>query len=579
MERRLAAILAADVVGYSRLMGDDEAGTLATLKVRRKEVLEPLVTKHRGRIFKLMGDGALVEFGSAVNAVECAVALQRGMVNANVGLSEQKRVELRIGINLGEVMAEGGDLYGDGVNLAARLETLAKPGDICISGKVRDEVARRLDLALEDLGERTLKNIAAPVHVYRVQMKVPSPAGGLEPLHFSAERSLVVLPFRNLSGDPKQDHFADGMTEELITTLSRFPELFVIDRHSAFTYKDKVAKAQDVGHELGVRHVLAGSFRKIGKRARITAQLINAQTGRNVWAERYERELRDIFAVEDEIAGEIMTALQVELTEGAQARRWRHGTTNLKAWEHAARGISRLRQWTTKESGEARAMLAKAVEIDPRYAVAWAWLGRTHAWELLEGLADSPEQSLRRGLECAEMALALDPLDSDAYTLMCALHLYRHQYDEAVAAGEKAVALDPNGAENYRWLAMCLVYAGRPREAVAAIRKSMRLAPIPVADSFHWLAKSHLAIGELDSALSAALEAVSRAPQFAWHHLTLAWVYIECRRIDEGRASLADALATDPKLTVSGCAKLEHYSDRSMIDRFVNALRKAGLPE
>src|SRR5262249_24097774 len=297
------AILAADVVGYSRLMAVDEAGTLATLKTRRKELLEPLVTKHRGRIFKLMGDAALVEFGSAINAVECAVALQRGMVNANLGLPEEKRIELRIGINLGDVVVEGGDLYGDGVNLAARLETLAKPGEICISGKVRDEVARRLDLTLEDLGEHTLKNIVAPVHVYRVQMKVPFPTSSSEPLRFSAERSLVVLPFRNLSGDPKQDHFADGMTEELITTLSSFPEPFVIDRHSAFTYKDKAAKAQDVGHELGVRHVLAGSFRKIGKRARITAQLINAQTGRNVWAERYERELQDIFAVEDEIAG------------------------------------------------------------------------------------------------------------------------------------------------------------------------------------------------------------------------------------------------------------------------------------
>ena len=224
-------------------------------------------------------------------------------------------------------------------------------------------------------------------------------------------------------------------------------------------------------------------------------------------------------------------------------------------------------------------MLAKAVELDPRYAVAWAWLGKTYAWELLEGHTDSPDQSLRRGIECADRALALDPSESDAHILMCALHLYRRQHDEAVAAGEKAVALDPNGAENHRWLAMCLVYAGRPQEAIAIVRKSMRLAPIPVADSFHWLAKSYLAIGELDSALSAALEAVSRAPQFAWHHLTLAWSYIECGRIGEGKASLADALATDPKLTVSGCARVEHYSDGSMLDRFVNALRKAGLPE
>src|SRR5262249_12430346 len=289
--------------------------------------------------------------------------------------------------------------------------------------------------------------------------------------------------------------------------------------------------------------------------------------------------LQDIFAVEDEIAGEIVTALQVELTEGAQARRWRHGTTNLEAWEHATRGISRLRQWTTKESGEARAMLTKAVTLDPRYAVAWAWLGRTYAWELLEGLADSPDQSLQHALECAERALALDPSDSDAHILMSALHLYRRRYDEAVAAGQKAIALDPNGAENHRWLAMCLVYGGRPQEAIAAIQKSMRLAPIPVADSFHWLAKSYLAIGKRDSALAAALEAVSRAPHFSWHHLMLAWAYIECGRIGEGRASLVHALTLDPKLTVSGCARLEYYSDRSTLDRFANALREAGLPE
>jgi adenylate cyclase len=336
--RRLAAILAADVVGYSRLAAADEAGTLAVLKARRRDVLVPLVARHRGRIFKIAGDGVLIEFGSAVDAVQCAVDLQQGMAAANDGQPDERHIVLRIGINLGDVMVEGSDLYGDGVNIAARLESLADPGGICLSAMIHQNVKTKLNLSFEDIGEQRLKNIAEPVRTFRIHLgstaaaAVPRAAGAL-PL--PDKPSIAVLPFTNMSGEPEQEHFSDGISEDIITALSKLSKLFVVARNSTFTYKGRPIDVKQVGREQGVRYVLEGSVRRGGNRLRITAQLIDAVSGHHLWAQRYDRPMQDVFELQDEITREVASALQVELTEGERARLWASGTKNLEAWETA----------------------------------------------------------------------------------------------------------------------------------------------------------------------------------------------------------------------------------------------------
>jgi adenylate cyclase len=422
VQRRLAAILAADVVGYSQLMEQDEAGTLAALKSRRRDVLEPLVARHQGRVFKTTGDGVLVEFASAVNAVQCAVDLQHGMAAANDGVPEDRRVVLRVGVNLGDVVVEGSDLYGDGVNLAARLQELAEPSGVCVSAKVREEVGRKLEITFEDFGERQLKNITSPVRTYIVRPSPSQPVTASRPLPLPDKPSIAILPFVNMSGDPEQEYFSDGVTEDIITDLSKVSGLFVIARNSSFTYRGKAVKVQEVSRELGVRYVLEGSVRKAGNRVRIVTQLIDGTTSGHLWAERYDRDLTDIFAVQDEVTREIVSALAVKLTQGERQRLRQKGTENLEAYDHYLRGRQLQMQRSKEANEEARALLEKAIELDRKFARAHAILANVHIVDAANRWHD-PEESLRKAHELAQRAVALDDDDAEAHWALGTAHL------------------------------------------------------------------------------------------------------------------------------------------------------------
>ena len=421
MERRLAAILAADVVGYSRLMDADEEGVLVRLKAHRDEITNPAIANHKGRIVKLIGDGMLAEFASVVDAVRCAVAIQEAMREHSADLPEDQRIQLRIGINLGDVIIDGEDIYGDGVNIAARLEGLAEVGGICISGTVFDHVRNKVGLEFEDLGERQVKNIPEPLRVYRVAMGKAGesrPANSFEAsigLDFTVPDypSIAVLPFTVMSADPEQEFFADGVSEDIITALSKISRLLVVARNSTFTYKDKAVDVKQVGREQGVRYVLEGSVRKAGNRVRVTAQLIDATTGLHLWAERYERDLEDIFAVQDEITREIVVAMDVQLREGEQHRVWSSGTKNLEAWECVRLATDAALGGAAEAQPRARELLDRALELDPDYATAWAmrgWLYFTEA-DVGGGIGNSDQfdKAQASAFRCGHRALELDP--------------------------------------------------------------------------------------------------------------------------------------------------------------------------
>ncbi|MEE8144101.1 MAG: adenylate/guanylate cyclase domain-containing protein, partial [Kiloniellales bacterium] len=415
MERRLAAILAADVVGYTRLMGADETGTLRRLSELRQQVLEPLIAEHHGRIVKLMGDGLLVEFASVVNALTCAVAWQNGVAQREAAADEDKRFKFRIGINLGDVIVEGDDIHGDGVNIAARLEGQAEPGGICLSGDAYRQAQGKVEIDFEDLGEHDLKNVAEPVRVYRIAGDGAEATPAKAPLALPDKPSIAVLPFDNMSGDPEQEYLADGISEDLITALSKIRWFFVIARSSTFTYKGQAVEVTQVARELGVRYVIEGSVRKAGNRVRITAQLIDATTGRHVWAERYDRDLADIFELQDEMTQTIVGAVEPELSAAERERAVRKPPESLDAWETYQRGLWHLWSFTKDDSAEAQRLLRRAQELDPGFATAYAFESYSHYLDAVLGFAEAPGESLAAALTAARKALAVDDKDPVAY--------------------------------------------------------------------------------------------------------------------------------------------------------------------
>ncbi|HKA56736.1 MAG TPA: adenylate/guanylate cyclase domain-containing protein [Candidatus Binatia bacterium] len=486
VERKLAAILAADVQGYSRLMGEDEVGTLRLLTAYRA-VTDDLIQHHRGRIVGTAGDSLLAEFASAVDAMQCALDIQQALKTKNADLPSERRMEFRIGINVGDVIVEGPQIYGDGVNIAARLEALAEGGGICLSGTVYDQVENKLALGYEYLGEQTVKNIAKPVRVYRIHRGAEAPAsgrGGGEvnlPLQSPAlplpdKPSIIALPFVNMSADPEQEYFSDGITEDITTDLSRISNLFVISRNSAFSYKGKAIKVRDISREMGVRYVLEGGVRKAGERVRISAQLVDATTDHHLWAERYDRPFTDIFALQDEIVQKIVTTLKLQLTLEEKGWVVRKHTDNLKAYDAFLRGMEYLRRYTKEANTQARQMFERAVALDPQYAEAYAWLGGTYwlAW-VLRWSADP--QTLERGLALGQKALALDDSLPASHVLLSGIYAQQQQYDQAITEGERAIALDPNNADCYEMQAEVQNEAGRPEEALRAVAQAMRLNP------------------------------------------------------------------------------------------------------
>jgi adenylate cyclase len=472
MERRLAAIMAADMVGYSRLMESDEVGTLAALKSRRKNVLDPLAARHQGRIFKTTGDGVLVEFASAVNAVQCAVDLQQGMADANSDQPEDRHIVLRIGVNLGDVMAEGSDLYGDGVNIAARLEAIAEPGGILVSGTAYDHIKSKVKVGFEDIGAQALKNIAEPVRAYRVtgtpRASIAAPAAATD------KSSIVVLPFVNMSGDPEQEYFSDGITEDIITELSQCRSFFVIARNSSFHYKGRSLKVQDIGRELGVQYLVEGSVRKAGDRIRVTAQLVETRGGTHLWAERYDRKLDDIFAVQDEIVGTIAAKLPGQIEHARIERAIRTPLGSLAAYDYTLRGYWHLRQYRHRDIAGARSAFEHAVALDPASARAVAGLACTHMYDFFWG---NDLDGCRIGLEVGERALALDRDEPWAHWVVGLALVKNRRHDEACRLMERATVISPGSADIATMRGFCLVHSGYHDEAIPGLTLAVRLDP------------------------------------------------------------------------------------------------------
>ena len=572
LERKLAAILAADVVGYSRLMGADEEATLHDLNACR-EVIDGLVVDHRGRVFGSAGDSVIAEFASPVEAVRCAVEIQDGLDKRDADQPENRRMRFRIGINLGDVMVAGDDLLGDGVNVASRIEGLAEPGGIYLSGAVYEQVRSKVSHGFEDLGERPMKNIEHPVHVYRVHRDA---AEGAPAARLPAKPSIAVLPFENIGGDPDQAYFADGITEDLITELSRFQELFVIARNSVFMYKGKAAKVQEVGRELNVRYVLEGSVRKAGNRVRITAQLIDAATGHHLWAERFDRDLEDIFAVQDEVTRNIVATLSGKLAETERRRARSSKTQCLEAYDCVLRGREIWFRFTPEANREARRFYEHAIELDPDYARAYASLSWTYLTDYLERWVDSPEQALDRALEVARRGAEVNPASHSNHLALGRVYLYMALHNDAIEALEKAISLNPNDADSYVFLALAVTYDGRPGEAVELVEKAMRFNP-----SFPFWYALNLGIalyvaGRYDDAVTTLRK--SKAPG-AMVHRWLAASHAQLGREAEAKAAAAEYLRRTPDFSIAKHLATVPFRDADDRDHYADGLRKAGLPE
>ena len=571
MPRRLAAILIADVVGYSRLMEADEAGTLAALNERRKAILEPTVREHGGRIVKVMGDGVLVEFASAVQAVSCAAEVQKQMAAANVGVAEDRRIVLRIGINLGDVMVEGGDLYGDGVNIAARLQALAEPGEIWIASNVHDQVENKLSLAYDDLGLREMKNLARPVHAYRIGPEASRPLVP-DAVTVPTRASIAVLPFTNMSGDPNQQYFSDGITEDIITELSRFRSLFVVARNSSFQYRDKAVDVRRVARELGVHYVVEGSVRKMADRVRITAQLIDAVTGNHLWSERYDRNIHALFEVQDEVTRTIVATLVGRLEDAEIGDAMRKRTDSPAAYDNLLRGIHLLRGHSDEDNRRARELFEKAVGIDPQFALAHAYLAIALLVE--HDYDNAPDAITKQALDSGLAGVKLDPRDGRCHQFLAQAYRFRGEFDQALSHFERSVALNPNDANAIAQMGYALAITGRADDGVDLVRQAMQLNPFH--PDWYWadLAIALYAARRYEEALDANRRFGSRA---YWHSARVAACHAQLGQFAEAHLHAAEVLRLKPDFHLSD--ERLRYKNPADAEHVFEGLRKAGLPE
>jgi TolB-like protein/Tfp pilus assembly protein PilF len=578
--RRLAAILAADVVGYSRLMEQDESGTLAALKARRREVLQPVLAKHDGRVFKETGDGVLVEFGSAVDAVQCAVALQRAMTAADAQTPEDRRIAIRIGIHLGDVVMEGDDRYGDGVNIAARLEGLAEPGGIVVSSMTYESIRNKVDAAFEDLGLKSLKNIAEPVRVYRIAGTSRVAVSKARPA--ADKPAIAVLPFVNMSGDPEQEYFSDGMAEEIITALSRMRSLIVIARNSSFQYKGRSVDVKQVGRELGVRYVLEGSVRKSVGRLRITGQLIDAETGAHLWADRFDGEREDIFDLQDQVTARVVGAIAPRLEEAEIARVTRKPTASLDAYDYFLRGMAGLHQWSREGNEEALAHFYRAIDLDPNFATAHGLAARAYVQRNAGGWISDRAREVGEARRLARRAVELGHDDAVALcTAGFALADLVGEIEDGDAFIEKALSLNPNLA--WAWLYSGWVKAGtgRPDLAVEHIARARRLSPHDPQDfSIQTaMAFAHFVAGRYEEGLASAQAAVRDRPGYQLANCVLAANAALAGQPIEARKAIDRVLKLTPDLRVADARFLQTIGRPEDLARWVEALRQAGLPE
>jgi adenylate cyclase len=567
--RRLAAILAADVVGYTRLIEQDEAGTLAALKDRHKRVLTPLVSEHEGRIVKVMGDGVLVEFASAVNAVACAVELQKCMAIANDGLADDRRIVLRVGINLGDVVVEGGDIYGDGVIIAVRLEAMAEPGGICISGSVHEQVGNKLQLAFDDLGPSEVKNIAKLVRALRVKVDRSEPEQpAARPSH--AKPSIAVLPFTNLSADRDQQYLSDGITEDIITELSRYKELFVIARNSSFQFRNDSADMKRVGKELGAEYLVEGSLRKVGDRIRFTAQLIEASSGTHLWADRYDRELAGIFDIQDEVTQTIVATLVGQLDRTRIERTRRKPTELWAAYDYYLRGCDYSIRW---EASAAIPLLRRAIELDPTFTQAYAELALVC---LQQRFLEGNEEALDMALAYARKGLEIDDNDGVCHAAMGLVETTLRQFHLAEAHSTKAIALNPNSVHFAALNAYRLSRCGQAREALAILDAIARHDPLRP----QWYHQYRGYFLFEDRRYEEAIETLGRlSPLQYWDHVQMAAAYAYLGRDDAARAEASAVLRMQPRFTVSWWSKMLHYKNPADAEHALLGLRMAGLPE
>ena len=619
-KRKLTAILSADVEGYSRLMDDDEEATVRTLTAYRNAITD-LTQQFRGRVVDSPGDNILAEFSSVVDAVNCAVEIQRDLAERNAELPYNRKMEFRIGVNLGDIIEEDGRIYGDGVNIAARVESLAEAGGICISGRTHDQVENKLGLEYEDLGKHEVKNISRPIQVYRV-LSYPGAAAhrvlqaketlarkwrrlamlaavmvavaGMGIWQFYVRRptiepaseekaafplpddpSIAVLAFDNLTGDPDQEYFSDGITEDIITALSKTPKVFVIARNSSFTYKGKPIKIQQIGRDLGVRYVLEGSVSKDGNKVRITAQLIDAKTGHHLWAEKYDRELEDVFALQDEVTISIIGALEVKLTEGEQARLRAKGTENLAAYLDVLEARELARHQNIDHTRKARKLLEKAIALDPNYAPAYRWLSSVHAMEYLLGANKSPETAF----ELAKKALSIDKSLGDAHGIIGWTYILLRQYEKAIPELKTALELDPNGADIYMYLAAALLYNDNLDEGILMANKAVRLNPIPPSTYLNILAALYRSKGNYKEALVWSEMAVKQEPEDSIARANLSSIYYLAGREEDAHHQAKEVLKLNPKFSVKKLDGRLPYKNPEVKKQYTDALRKAGLPD
>jgi adenylate cyclase len=581
-ERRLAAVLSADMVGFSRLMEVDETGTLARLKTHRIELIDPAIGKNRGRIIKTTGDGMLVEFHSVFDAVLCAAEIQRRMARRNADVPPARWIQFRIGINLGDVIIDENDIFGDGVNIAARLQMLAEPGGICVSGAVREQVGQQLDdVEFEDLGEQSVKNIARLIRIFRVRLdQTPEKAPGAGratavATAIAKKPSIAVLPLANMSGDPEQEFFADGLTEDIITELSRFHDLLVISRNSAFVYKGRAVKVQNVAREFGVDYVLEGSVRKIGDRIRVTVQLIDAETDRHIWAERYDRELKDIFAIQDEMTRAIVATLPGRVEAATHDRAKRKPTDNMVAYECVLAAKVLHHRSSRTDNAEAQRLLDRALALDPNYAHAHAWkacvLGQTWVYDWCED-RDATFQQVAAELE---ITLGLDDNDSDVHRILAALNLNRDDHDKAAYHQERALALNPNYDLVVVQQGELLTWLGRPEEGIDWIKKAMRLNPYHPERFWSHLGRACYCAERY----AEAAEAFSRITRLDHtHHAFLAGTFAQMGNAVAAAAHAAEVLKREPKFSVAAHLATQHYKHELDRQRYETGLLRAGLP-
>jgi TolB-like protein/class 3 adenylate cyclase/Tfp pilus assembly protein PilF len=583
LKRKLAAILAADVAGYSRLMGADEAGTLARLKEYRRELIDPKNKQYRGRVVKTTGDGILIEFPSVVDAVSCSIDVQQGMRERNADVPPEKRIEFRIGINLGDVIIEGRDLYGDGVNIAARLEGLAEPGGICISQTVLNHARGKIAFDVEDLGEQALKNIVHPIHVYRLLLS-PSrtvPPSSKPPL-LPDKPSIAVLPFQNMSGDPEQEYFADGVVEDIITALSRFKSLFVIARNSSFTYKGRSVDVKQIGRELGVRYVLEGSVRKAGSRVRITGQLVDALTRAHLWADRFDGDLENIFDLQDQITASVMGAIAPRL-EQAEIERAKHKPTeSLDAYDYFLRGMAAVHRWTQEANNEALTYFHRAIELDPNYASAYGMAARCYSQRKTCGWVADRVQEIAEAERLARRAAELGPDDAFALcTAGVALGYVVGDLDDGAALIDRAIVLNPNLAWAWLFSGWVKTLLGEPEVAIERLARAMRLSPQDV-QFFNMQAATagaHFVACNYVEALTSAEAAARGQTHYILANSIIAASAALAGRPAEARKAMARLRQLGPASRVSNLVDLFPMRRPEDVARWVDGLRRAGLPE